>query len=144
VIRYTRDLVISDYAILFDEETETKFLRFTLRLGSQDGGGFEHQHISNFERLKQPFAIGNWFPACLIIAAGYEFNEFLVWCFGGPKSTPPAPSAADSSFFGAHRRGAGVAVQKRWGMRAKKVPTKPKMLRFAKGLGPNRERDSRN
>ena len=80
IIREFIPLVVSDYAILPNGETETKFLRSLFRIEFQDGGAFETQYNQNFERLTQPFEIplrrGTTIPI-----GDYRFNEFVVWYF---------------------------------------------------------------
>jgi len=85
---FIRDIVallISDYAILPNGETETKYLRSTLRFEFQDGSIAEGQYVFNFERLKEPFVIGSRAANRLVIPIGdYKFNEFLLWYSSNP------------------------------------------------------------
>ncbi|MBI4463188.1 MAG: carbohydrate binding family 9 domain-containing protein [Acidobacteria bacterium] len=74
-IREIFPLVISDYALLPDSQTETKLLRPQLRIEFQDGGAFEVQYAQNFERLSKPFPIHRDFA---ISIGDYRFNEFTL------------------------------------------------------------------
>lgn len=80
VIRDILPLVITDYAILSDGTTETKLLRFQLRIEFQDGGAFEGQYKQNFDRLREPFDIRRN-GSILIPAGDYRFNESTLWYY---------------------------------------------------------------
>ena len=87
-IRDIKPLVISDYAILPNGETETKLLRPNLRFDLQDGGAIELQYHFNFERLTEPFRIRRSPSHPITLPAGnYRFNEFVAWYFTN-KSKP--------------------------------------------------------
>ena len=63
-------LLISDYTILPNGETEVKLLRPRIEIEFQDGGGFETQYIQNFKRSEKK-------PCSISLPAGdYRFNEF--------------------------------------------------------------------
>ena len=74
-IRDIFPLLISDYTILPNGQTEVKLLRPQLEIKLQDGGGIETRYVQNFKRAdRRPYAI------CLP-KGDYRFNEFQVRYF---------------------------------------------------------------
>ncbi|MBI4465126.1 MAG: carbohydrate binding family 9 domain-containing protein [Acidobacteria bacterium] len=88
VIREFFPLVISDYAILPNGDTETKLLQSRLRIEFQDGGNFETQYTQNFERTLRPFEIRRHPTDPVLIPAGdYRFNQFQVSYTSNPSKS---------------------------------------------------------
>ena len=74
-IRDIFPLLISDYVILPNGETEVKLLRPQVEVKFQDGGGFETQYIQNYKRSERR-------PCSISLSRGdYRFNELQVRYF---------------------------------------------------------------
>jgi hypothetical protein len=74
-IRDIFPLLISDYTILPNGQTEVKLFRPQLEIKFQDGGGIETQYIQNFKRADRR-------PCGISLSRGdYRFNEFQVRYF---------------------------------------------------------------
>jgi len=74
-IRDIFPLLISDYTMLPDGQTEVKLLRPQLEIKFQDGGGIETQYIQNFKRADRR-------PCSIRLPRGdYRFNELRVRYF---------------------------------------------------------------
>jgi len=74
-IRDIFPLLISDYTILPNGQTEVKLFRPQLEISFQDGGGIEAQYIQNFKRADRR-------PCAIRLPKGdYRFNEFQVRYF---------------------------------------------------------------
>ena len=75
--RYIREIsphLTSEQVILPGSITETKLLRPQFRVDFQDGSFFQVQYVQNFERLSEPFDIGD----LTILSGDYHFNEYAV------------------------------------------------------------------
>ena len=75
VIRDIFPLLISDYTIFPNGQTEVKLFRPQLEIKFQDGGGIATQYIQNFKRANRK-------PCGIRLPVGdYRFNEFQVQYF---------------------------------------------------------------